>query len=116
TAVGVAGIDDIKFEGSESEISDDNPFGKAEGKQRQFAGGIVWKTLFKNAYLQTIFSNSIGDNHITNRDLRTDSLKFSDDSFESEFTLKSEFFYQLDTRNNLSIGLSGKYIKYKNNV
>ena len=116
TVVGVAGIDDIKFEGSESEISDDNPFGKAEGKQRQFAGGVVWKSLFKNAYLQTIFSNSIGDNHITNRDLRTDSLKFSDDSFESEFTVKSELFYQLDSKNNIVIGISGKYIKYKNKV
>lgn len=114
--VGVAGIDDIKFEGSESEISDDNPFGKAEGKQRQLAGGINWKFLFRKGYLQNILSNSIADDYITNRDIRNDLLKFSDDSFESEFSFRSELFFQFDKKNNLVIGLGGKYIKFKNNV
>jgi len=114
--VGVGGIDKISFEAESPEISDDNPYGKAKGDQQQFTAGFNLKSLFKNGYVQTVLANSSGFTTIENRDIRTDEMKFSYDSYESDFNVKSEIFYQLNSRNNLIFGIGGRYIKFKNNT
>jgi hypothetical protein len=114
--VGVGGIDKISFEGEASEISDDNPYGKAKGDQQQFTAGFNLKTLFKNGYVQSIIANSSAFTEIENRDLRTDAMKFYYDSYESDFNFKSEIFYQVNSANNLIFGGGARYIKFKNNT
>lgn len=114
--VGIAGIDDIKFEGSESEQSDDNPYGKAVDNQKQMSAGLNWRSLFKKGYVQTVFSNFTGDNYLSNREFGTDSLLFNNDSFESEYSLRSEVFYQLNTQNSFVAGIGGKYVRFKNDM
>jgi len=116
TFVGVGGIDKISFEGEASEISDDNPYGKAKGDQQQFTAGFNLKTLFKKGYVQTIAANSSAFTNIENRDLRTDAMKFYYDSYESDFNFKSEVFYQINSHNNLIFGGGARYIKFKNNT
>ena len=56
--IGIAGIDEISFEGDNSKVSDDNPFGKAKGDQQEYSMGFNYKTLFKKGYWQNIISNS----------------------------------------------------------
>lgn len=112
TFVGVGGLDKISFEGEASEISDDNPYGKAKGDQKQFTAGFNLKTLFKKGYLQIIAANSTAYTNIENRDLRTDAMKFYYDSFESDFNTRAEVFYQINKSNNLIFGGGGRYIKF----
>ena len=112
--VGVGGIDYISFEGESSEVSDDNPYGKAKGDQKQFTAGFNLKTLFKKGYVQTVLANSSGFTNLENRDLRTDEMKFYYDSYESDFNLKSEVFYRLNRTNNIIIGGMARLVKFKN--
>jgi len=114
TFVGIGGIDDISFEGEDSKISDDNPYGKAKGQQRQFTAGFNLRKLFKKGYVQTVLSNSSAFLEYTNNDIRTDQLKFKYNSYESDFNFKSEVFYQLNKTNNVILGGSARYIKFKN--
>lgn len=112
--VGVGGFDKISFEGESSEISDDNPYGKAKGDQQQFTAGFNLKSLFKKGYVQTVLANSSGFTNYENRDLRTDEMRFYYDSYESDFNLRSEAFLQINGKNNIIIGGSARYIKFKN--
>jgi hypothetical protein len=112
--VGIGGLDKISFEGESPEISDDNPYGKAKGDQQQFTAGLNFKKLFKKGYWQNVLGNSTAFLNYTNSDLRTDILKFKYNSYESDFNFKSELFYQLNKSNNLIVGVSGRYIKFKN--
>lgn len=116
TFVGIAGLDDISFEGDASEISDENPYGKARGNQQQFTAGFNWKSLFKKGYLQTTLANSSNFYYYVNNDLRTDELIFDYDSYESDFNFKSELFYQINKNNNLIVGGAGRYIKFMNKL
>lgn len=115
TFVGVGGLDKISFEGESSEISDDNPYGKAKGDQKQFTAGFNLKNLFKKGYVQTVAANSTAYTNIENRDLRTDAMKFYYDSFESDFNAKTELFYQLNSTNNIIFGGGARYIKFNYN-
>lgn len=114
TFTGVGGIDKITFEGEASDVSDDNPYGKAKGNQEQFTAGFNLKNLFKKGYVQTVLANSTSFSNIENHDLRTDAMKFYYDSYETDLNLKSEVFYQINSSNNIIIGGSGRYIKVKN--
>lgn len=112
TFVGVGGLDKISFEGESSEISDDNPYGKAKGDQKQFTAGFNLKSLFKKGYVQSVVANSTAYTNIENRDLRTDAMKFYYDSFESDYNAKSEVFYQINSANNIIFGAGARYIKF----
>ncbi len=112
TFVGVGGLDKISFEGESSEISDDNPYGKAKGDQKQFTAGFNMRTLFKKGYLQTVVANSTAYTNIENRDLRTDAMKFYYDSYEGDYNVKSELFYQINSTNNIIFGAGARYIKF----
>ncbi|HWA06977.1 MAG TPA: TonB-dependent receptor, partial [Ignavibacteria bacterium] len=99
--VGIGGLDKISFEGESDEISDENPYGKARGDQQQFTAGFNLKKLFKKGYWQTVLANSTAFLDYTNNDIVTDSLRFRYNSYESDFNLKTELFYQLNSSNNL---------------
>jgi hypothetical protein len=114
TFVGIGGIDKISFEGDASKISDDNPYGKAKGDQKQFTAGFNLKNLIHRGYIQTIVANSSGFTDITNHDIRTEALKFAYNSYESDFNARTEIFYQLSSKSNLSFGIGGRYVKFKN--
>ncbi|MBZ0204145.1 MAG: TonB-dependent receptor [Ignavibacteria bacterium] len=114
TFTGIGGLDKITFEGEAQDVSDDNPYGKAKSNQEQFTTGFNLKNLFRKGYVQTVFSNSTAFNDIENRDLRTDEMKFHYNSFETDFNLKSEVFYQINNSNNIIIGASGRFIKFRN--
>jgi len=114
--LGIAGLDDISFEGDASKISDDNPYGKAKGNQQEFTAGFNWKSLFKNGYVQTVLSNSSNYYKYDNYDLKTDELVFDYNSYESDFNLKSEVFFQLNKSNNIIFGGVVKFIKFKNKL
>jgi hypothetical protein len=43
-------------------------------------------------------------------------MKFYFDSYESDFNVKSEVFYQINSANNLILGGGARYIKFKNNT
>ncbi|MCC7159314.1 MAG: TonB-dependent receptor [Ignavibacteria bacterium] len=114
TFTGIGGLDKITFEGEAQDVSDDNPYGKAKSNQEQFTTGFNLKNLFRKGYVQTVLSNSTAFNDIENRDLRTDEMKFHYNSFETDFNLKSEVFYQINNSNNIIIGASGRFIKFRN--
>jgi len=116
TLIGVGGIDYISFEGESSDVSDDNPYGKAKGEQKQYSTGLNWKSLFKKGYVRTVLSHSASYFDYVNNDLITDELIFDNDAYEQETQLKSEIFYQLNPKNNIIIGGSGKYIEIKNKL
>lgn len=112
--VGIGGLDKISFEGESPEISDENPYGKAKGDQQQFTAGFNLRKLFKKGYWQTVLANSSAFLNYTNYDIRTEALKFRYNSYESDFNIKTEVFYQLNKSNNLILGGSARYIKFKN--
>ena len=114
TFVGIGGLDKISFDGDASKVSDDNPYGKATGDQKQFTAGFNLKNLIKHGYIQTIVANSSGFTLLSNRDIRNDALKFNYDSYESDFNARSEIFYQLGAKSSISAGIGGRYIKFKN--
>ncbi len=114
--IGIAGLDEISFEGDASEISDDNPYGKAKGNQEQFTAGINWKSLFRSGYVQTVLSNSSNFYYYINNDIKTNELIFDYDSYESDFNLKSEVFYQLNRNSSLIFGAGARAVKFKNKL
>ena len=70
--------------------------------------------LYKKGYIQTTLANSTGFSNYENRDLRNDALKFNYDSYESDFNMKSEISYQVNSSNNFIFGGTGRIIKFKN--
>ena len=114
--LGIAGLDDISFEGDASKISDDNPYGKAKGNQQEFTAGFNWKSLFKKGYVQTVLANSSNFYKYVNNDIKTDELIFDYNSYESDFKMRSEVFYQLNRSNNVIFGAGTRYIKFKNKL
>jgi hypothetical protein len=116
TFLGIGGLDNISFTGSDAQVSDENPYGKAQGNQQEFTTGFNLKTLFKKGYLQTVLSNSTSFYKYDDHDINTDALKFDYNSYESDFNLKSELYYQINKSNNLIIGAGVDYIKFKNDL
>jgi hypothetical protein len=114
--IGIGGLDKISFEGEASDVSDDNPYGKAKGNQEQYAAGLSWQYLFKKGYVRTILSNAGSFYRYTNHDLVTDELIFDNDSHEFETHLKTEFFYRINPQNNIILGAGGKYINITNKL
>lgn len=112
--IGLGGLDKISFAGESDEISDENPYGKAEGNQQQFTAGLNLKKLFKKGYWQNIAANSTSYAFYTNYDLKTDDLLFRYKSFESDYNFKSELFYRLNSSNNIIAGGSFRYIRFRN--
>src|ERR1041384_6890261 len=95
-------------------FSDDNPYGKAKGNQKQFTTGFNLKTLFKKGFVRTTIANSTQFSNYEYRDLRNDRLKFNYDSYESDFNIKSEISYQFNSSNNFIFGATARLIKFKN--
>ncbi len=116
TFIGIAGLDDISFEGDAGKISDENPYGKAKGNQQQFTAGFNLRTLYKKGYILTSLANSSAYYYYTNNDIKTDELIFDYSSHESDFNLKSEILYQLSKSSNISLGGGLRYIKFKNDL
>jgi len=116
TFIGVGGLDNISFSGDASQISDDNPYGKAFGNQKEFSTGFNLKTLFRHGYIQTVVANSTDYTFYQENDIRTDVLKFNYDSYESDFNAKSEMLYQLDQKSSIMLGVTGRYILFKNDT
>lgn len=116
TVVGIGGIDYISFQGDDANISDDNPYGKATGDQKQFTLGASLKTLIKNGYLQNSIGNSSSWYDFTNYDIRNNNLLFDYKSKEYEYSIKSELFYQISKHQNIITGFNAKYIQVKNNI
>lgn len=112
----IAGLDKISFYGDDAQLSDDNPYGKAQGHQEQFTSGFNLKNLFKKGYIQTTLANSTSFTFYDNFNIRTNALKFRFDSYESDFNLKSDLFYQLSKKSTIMFGLGGRYIKFKNEL
>jgi hypothetical protein len=114
--IGIAGLDDISFTGSDAQVSDENPYGKAKGNQQEFTAGFNLKTLFKKGYIQTVLSNSSSFFKYDDYDIRNDGLKFDYNSYESDFNFNSKIYYQINRSNNIIFGLGGHYIKFKNDL
>ena len=112
--IGVGGIDNISFEGSDAKISDDNPYGKAKGDQQEYSMGLNLRTLFKKGYWQNIISNSYAHYKYNVADIKTDKINFDNNSYETDFGFKSELFYSINPVIDFIGGAEGKYIKYKN--
>ena len=116
TFVTIAGLDKISFYGDNEQLSNDNPYGKAQGHQEQFTSGFNLKNLFKKGYVQTVLANSTAFTFYDNYNINTNALKFRFDSHESDFNLKSELFYQLSKKSTLMFGAGGNYILFKNDL
>lgn len=114
--LGIGGLDDIRFEGDAAKISDDNPYGKAKGNQQEFTAGFNWKSLFRKGYVQTVLANTSNFYRYDNYDLRTNDLIFDYNSYESDFNLRSEVFYQINQNNNIIFGAGGRFIKFKDKL
>lgn len=112
--IGIAGLDNISFEGDDSKISDDNPYGKAKGDQQEYSMGFNLKTLFKRGYWQNIISNSFNHYKYNVIDIKTNKLNFDNNSYENTFGFKSEVFLLLSKKSNLVLGTEGKLIHFKN--
>jgi hypothetical protein len=116
TFIGIAGLDDISFEGDAGKISDENPYGKAKGNQQQFTAGFNLRTLYSKGYILTSLANSSAYYYYTNSDIKTNELIFDYSSHESDFNLKSEILYQLNKSSNITLGGGLRYIKFKNDL
>jgi len=116
TFIGIAGLDKISFEGSASEVSDENPYGNAKGDQEQFTAGFNLTTLFKKGFIQTTFANSSNYYYYLLTDITTNAVVFDYDSYESDFNLNTEIFYQLSRNSSITLGGGGRYIRFKNDL
>lgn len=112
--IGIAGLDKIKFEGDAAEVSDENPYGNTKGNQEQFTVGFNLRTLFKKGYLQTTLANSSNYYYYILNDIKNNEVRFDYSSYESDFNLNTEILYQLSSNSNITIGVGGRYIKFKN--
>jgi hypothetical protein len=114
TFIGIAGLDEISFEGDAAEVSDENPYGNAKGDQEQFTAGFNLRTLFKKGYIRTSLANSSSYYYYILNDLKTNEVIFDYNSHESDFNLKTEVLYRLSRNSNIIFGAGGRYIRFKN--
>lgn len=112
--IGLAGIDEISFEGDNATISDDNPYGKASGTQQEYSMGFNLKTLFKKGYWQNVVSNSFNHYKYNVIDIKKGTTNFDNNSYENTFGYKSELLYSLNKASNIIFGIEAKYIMFKN--
>lgn len=111
--IGLAGIDDIKFKGFDS---DDEPF--IEGTNYsgwQFATGLVHKWLIGD---NTFVQNSFSTNQYQ-RDIISDSLGrkvFHNQSLDAEYVFKTDLSHRLSTTDILEVGTSVKYLRNDNSI
>ena len=111
--IGLMGLDKIDLSG---DTDDENPYGDANSNQKSFAAGLNYRRIFENGFLQTILSNSFASYNSTQLEKESEEIRFDNNSFEDEITLKTDLNYQLSRKFILNAGLGGKYVLIKNNL
>jgi len=121
--IGLMGLDKIGFSG---ETDDENPFGDAKSNQKTVATGLNFRNIFSKGFVQTILSskgfvqtilsNTFASYNTTQHEKESEEIRFNNNSFEDEITLKSDLNYQLSKRFVLNAGVGGKYVIIKNNM
>ena len=111
--IGLMGLDKIDLSG---DTDDENPYGDANSNQKSFATGVNYRRIFDKGFLQTILSNTFASYNSTQREKESDEIRFDNNSFEDEITLKTDLNYQLSRKFILNAGVGGKYVFIKNNL
>ncbi len=111
--IGLMGLDKIDLSG---DTDDENPYGDANSNQKSFAAGLNHRRIFDKGFLQTILSNTFASYNSTQLEKESNEIRFDNNSFEDEITLKTDLNYQLSRKFILNAGLGGKYVLIKNNL
>lgn len=113
--IGFSALDKIEFKYDDASSVDDFPYNTVDNTNT-YTGGLVYKKLFKSGYMQSVISNSYTDYYIYGTYAPTGKEQYSLNSYENEFTYKTDFNFKLTKSSILNFGLGGKYGNFRNEM
>lgn len=113
--IGFSALDKINFVTDENTKVDDFPY-DSDNKTNTYTGGLVYRRLNKNGYLQAVVSNTNTNYYSDNVFAPTKKREYYLDNNENEFTSKLEYNVKLSDLFFLTVNLGGKWGRYKNDI
>jgi outer membrane cobalamin receptor len=113
--IGFSALDKIEFKYDDASSVDDFPYNTVDNTNT-YTGGLVYKKLFKSGYMQSVVSNTYTDYYIYGTYAPTGKEQYSLNSYENEFTYKTDFNFKLTKSSILNFGLGGKYGNFRNEM
>lgn len=113
--IGFSALDKINFVTDENTKVDDFPY-DSDNKTNTFTGGLVYKKLNKNGYLQAVVSNTFTNYYSDNIFAPTKKREYYLDNDENEFTAKLEYNLKLSKYFFVTVNGGSKLGSYKNDI
>lgn len=113
--IGFSALDKINFVVDENTKVDDFPY-DSDNKTNTYTGGLVYKHLTKNGYLQAVVSNTNTNYYSDNIFAPTKKQEYYLDNNENEMTSKLEYNQRLSKSFFITVNGGGKWGRYKNDI
>lgn len=113
--IGFSALDKINFVVDENTKVDDFPY-NSDNKTNTYTGGLVYKHLTKNGYLQAVVSNTNTNYYSDNIFAPTKKQEYYIDNNENEMTSKLEYNQRLSKSFFITVNAGGKWGRYKNDI
>lgn len=113
--IGFSALDKINFVTDEDTKVDDFPY-DSDNKTNTYTGGLVYKRLNKNGYLQAVVSNTFTNYYSDNIFAPTKKREYYLDNDENEFTAKLEYNLKFSKYFLITVNGGSKLGSYKNDI
>jgi hypothetical protein len=112
--IGFSALDKIDFKVDENTTVDDFPY-NSDNKTNTYTGGLTFKHLYKDGYMQAVVSNSYTTYFSDNIFAKTGKREYYLDNYENETNYKFDVNHRFTKTFFAAFSAGGKWGKYKNN-
>jgi hypothetical protein len=114
SVVGLVALDNVRLFNDTDEKRYDNSK-ILYSDQNQVLGGMTWRHLFRSGFITTTLSQIYSEFRYRQDDTLQQPI-FTNDSHESEMSLRSEIVYQVSHSTEISLGLVGRVIGFSSDM
>jgi hypothetical protein len=115
SVIGFSALDKINFVADADTKLDDFPY-DSDNKTNTYTGGLVYKHLNKNGYLQAVVSNTNTNYYSNNIFAPTKKQEYYLDNNENELTSKLEYNQRISNSLFVTVNAGGRWGRYKNDI
>lgn len=112
--IGFAALDKINFKVDENTTVDDFPY-DSDNKTNAYTGGLTYRRLYKEGYVQTVLSNTHTTYYSDNVYAPTGKHEYYLDNYENEMNLKLDVNHRLSKNTFIYFSAGAKWGRYRNN-
>ncbi|MCE1165416.1 MAG: TonB-dependent receptor [Bacteroidetes bacterium] len=112
--IGFTALDKINFKVDENTTVDDFPY-DSDNKTNAYTGGLTYKHLYKDGYIQTVLSNTHTTYYSDNVYVPTGKHDYFLDNYENEMNFRVDLNHRLSKNFFISLTAGTKWGQYRNN-